>query len=366
MHLRIGSRGSLLAMWQSGHVAALLREHGHTAEIVLIRTTGDRMQEPAYAAAHPVTPELDAKGMFIKEIEQALEDGTIDLAVHSLKDLPTTLDARFALPAIPERADPRDALLCPEWLQMHTLPAGARIGTTSPRRTAQLRAHRPDLQFVPIRGNIDTRIRKLRRGECDALVLACAGLDRLGPRLLRRVELDPAHPEYGRAAHIECVTHAGHDHLESHPESSAEEEHAGQHDWIRERFAPEVLCPAPGQGALAIETRSNDDVVSAAVAVLDHAPTRFCVEAERWVLHAMGGGCQLPVGALCRHEADGRAVLNAAVTAPDGEQMIAATLTCEIRETAEEFGTRVAQRLLRDGARELLAGEVFEPLTGSF
>ncbi|MBE7182418.1 MAG: hydroxymethylbilane synthase, partial [Terriglobus roseus] len=145
MHLRLGSRGSKLALWQSHHVAALLEAHGHTTEIIHIRTTGDRMQDPAYAATRPITPELDGKGIFIKEIEEALLAGTIDLAVHSLKDLPTTLDPRFALPAIPERADPRDALLCPDWLQLHTLPQGSRIGTTSPRRAAQLLAHRPDL-----------------------------------------------------------------------------------------------------------------------------------------------------------------------------------------------------------------------------
>ena len=271
MHLRIGSRGSRLALWQSNHIAAHLRTLGHTVDVRIIRTTGDRMQDPAFAATITgpdgrIPATLDGKGIFIKEIEEALAAGDIDLAVHSLKDLPTQLDERFTLAAIPERADPRDALLCPEWLQMHTLPSGARIGTTSPRRIAQLRAHNPEFQFVAIRGNIDTRIRKLARGDCDALVLACAGLDRLGARLLKPVELHPEHPEHGRPPHIECVTHPEHDHLEDHAE--AHDEVPGQSDWIRQRFDPDTLCPAPGQGALAIETRSDATDVIAAMAPL--------------------------------------------------------------------------------------------------
>ncbi|WP_419803987.1 hydroxymethylbilane synthase [Terriglobus sp.] len=360
MHLRLGSRGSKLALWQSRHIAALLDANGHTTEIVLIRTTGDRMQDPAYAATHPVTPELDNKGIFIKEIEEALLAGTIDLAVHSLKDLPTTLDERFALPAIPERADPRDALLCPDWLQLHTLPEGARVGTTSPRRVAQLKAHRPDLQFVPIRGNIDTRIRKLASGQCDALVLACAGVDRLGPGLLRPVELDPQHPEFGRDPHIECVTHPDHDHL-AHMEQG--EELPGQTDWIRERFDPAVLCPAPGQGALAIETLAHATQVIAAIAPLDNPTTRFAVEAERWLLNGLGGGCSLPVGALCTVR-DGLATLQANVTAPDGERMITLTEQAASEESAEVFGTRVADHLASLGALALLSGE--DVLDGEF
>ena len=352
MHLRLGSRGSKLALWQSHHIAALLEAHGHTTEIVRIQTTGDRMQDRSYAAAHPITPELDNKGIFIKEIEEALLAGSIDLAVHSLKDLPTTLDDRFALPAIPERADPRDALLCPEWLQLHTLPEAARVGTTSPRRVAQLLAHRPDLQFIAIRGNIDTRIRKLAAGECDALVLACAGVDRLGPGLLRPVELDPRHPEFGRTPHIECITHPDHNHLAHTPHG---EDLPGQTDWIRERFDPAVLCPAPGQGALAVETLASAADVIAAVAGLDNAEARFTVEAERWLLHGLGGGCSLPVGALCT-VVDGTATLQANVTAPDGERMIALTEQAASEETAEVFGRRIADHLVSLGARALLEG----------
>lgn len=345
MHLRIGSRGSQLALWQSNHIAARLRGLGHTTEIVIVKTTGDAMQDPAFAAKKPVTP-VDGKGIFIKEIEEALLAKTIDLAVHSLKDLPTEIDARFALPAIPERADARDALLAPEWVQIHTLPDGARVGTTSPRRKAQLLAHRPDLQFVEIRGNIDTRLRKLAAGECDALVLACAGIDRLGARLLKPVELDPVHPEHGREPHVECVTHADHDHLEEHP---ALHEPAGQSDWIRQRFDSEFLCPAPGQGALAVETLADYVDVVCAVAAMDDAATRYAVEAERALLHALGGGCSLPVGAWCVGKK-----LVAVVTSPDGEEMLTVEFAAAREETAQQLGARAAADLVKRGARELL------------
>ncbi|SDF02658.1 hydroxymethylbilane synthase [Terriglobus roseus] len=356
MHLRIGSRGSRLALWQSNHIAAHLRALGHTTEILIIRTTGDRMQDPAFAATiigpDGKTPaNVDGKGIFIKEIEEALAAGTIDLAVHSLKDLPTELDAQFTLAAIPERADPRDVLLVPDWLQIHTLPANARIGTTSPRRMAQLRALNPEFQFVAIRGNIDTRIRKLGRGDCDALVLAAAGIDRLGTRLLKPVELDPRHPEFGRPPHIECITHPDHDHLADHDHG---DELPGQADWIRQRFDPEMLCPSPGQGALAIETRAGDTRTIAAIQVLDDATTRYAVESERWLLHALGGGCSLPVGALCIQE-QGRAKLHAVVAAPDGECVVTATLYAAEGESAQSFGSRGAQTLVEQGARELLA-----------
>ena len=357
MHLRIGSRGSRLALWQSNHIASKLRGLGHSVNVKIIRTVGDRMQDPAFAATITgpdgrIPAALDGKGIFIKEIEEALAAGDIDLAVHSLKDLPTQLDGRFTLPAIPERADPRDALLCPDWLQMHTLPINARIGTTSPRRIAQLRAHNPGFQFVAIRGNIDTRIRKLARGDCDALVLACAGLDRLGARLLKPAELHPGHPEYGKTYHIECITHSEHD--DTAQDAAGHEEMPGQVDWIRERFHPETLCPAPGQGALALETLEDAAEIIGAVQPLDDASTRYAVEAERALLHALGGGCSLPVGALCTHEADG-ARLHSVVTSPDGESMATVTLFATAGETAEQLGARAAADLLRQGARELLA-----------
>ena len=203
--IRIGSRGSQLALWQANNILEALRSAGHPAEIEIIRTTGDRMQQPGFVPP----PNLDGKGIFIKEIEEALEEGRIDLAVHSLKDLPTKLAPQFTLAAIPKRADARDVWVCEQYWALHTLPAGGRIGTTSPRRRAQILALRPDVTFVEIRGNIDTRLRKLEEGYCDALVLAAAGLDRLG-----RIES------------------------------------------VHQRFSPEEICPAPGQGALALETRS--------------------------------------------------------------------------------------------------------------
>ena len=355
MHLRIGSRGSRLALWQSNYIASRLRALGHTVEIRIIRTTGDRMQDPAFAReiAGPdgrLPASLDSKGIFIKEIEEALAMGEIDLAIHSLKDLPTQLEDRFTLPAIPIRADPRDALLCPEWLQLHTLPVNARIGTTSPRRIAQLRAHNPGFRFVAIRGNIDTRIRKLARGECDALVLACAGLDRLGSNLLRPVDLHPDHPEFGAAAHFECITHPD-------PAGTPQAPHAddlpGESDWIRERFHPETLCPAPGQGALAVETRADDAAVIAAAAELDDPAARYAVEAERALLHALGGGCSLPVGALCSYEG-GTVKLHSSVVSPDGDAMATVTLLGLAGESARQLGARAAAALLQQGARELL------------
>src|SRR6202012_339711 len=180
--LRIGTRGTELALWQANHVADQLRARGHNVSVEIIRTTGDRMQDPAFVA--PATFEdgtpLDAKGIFIKEIEEALAAGRIDLAVHSLKDLPTELDPRFTLAAIPPRADARDAFVCENFWGLHTLPLHSSVGTTSPRRKAMLLALRPDLRFVEMRGNIDTRLRKWAEGEADALGLACAGLDRLG------------------------------------------------------------------------------------------------------------------------------------------------------------------------------------------
>ena len=203
--IRIGTRGSQLALWQANHVAGILRGRGHRVEIEIVRTTGDRMQQPGFV----VPPGMDGKGIFIKEIEEALAAGRIDLAVHSLKDLPTELDERFCVAAIPPRADARDAWVCEPYWALHTLPYRGRVGTTSPRRRAQLLALRPDLQFVELRGNVDTRLRKLEAGECDALVLACAGLDRLG-----------------------------------------------RTEWVHQRFAVDELTPAPGQGALALETRS--------------------------------------------------------------------------------------------------------------
>ena len=245
MNLRIGSRGSQLALWQANHIAALLRGEGHTVEIEIIKTTGDRLQEVTFA-------QVGSKGMFTKEIEEALANGRIDLAVHSLKDLPTELPEPFALAATPPRVDPRDAFVSVSFQSLAELPLGAKVGTSSQRRRAMLKAMRPDIDAIEFRGNVDTRLRKLAEGQVDAILLASAGLERLGKT-----------------------------------------------DWLRERLDPRDFCPAAGQGSLAIETRRNDAATLEAVSFLDHEPTRFAVTAERAALAALGGGCQVPIGIHC-------------------------------------------------------------------
>ena len=317
--LRIGTRGSELALWQANHVAEQLRAHGHDVSVEIIRTTGDRMQDPSFRA--PATFEdgspLDAKGIFIKEIEDALAAGRIDVAVHSLKDLPATLDPRFTLAAIPLRADPRDAFVCESFWGLHMLPMGARIGTTSPRRKAMLLALRPDLRFVELRGNVDTRLRKWQEGQADALVLAAAGLDRLN-----------------RAGHV------------------------------HQRFAIDELCPAPGQGALAIETRCprsvQDTAIHAAVAGLNCADVAFATTAERAVLNALGGGCNLPLGAFC-HRVDESWHLHAMVVSPDGDQIADVIERAPQGIAAEELGQRAAEALKARGALELLTPLATDP-----
>jgi len=307
--LRIGSRGSQLALWQANHIAALLRERGHTVEIEIIRTAGDRMQDPAFVAPDGLSP--NGTGIFIKEIEDALAAGRIDLAVHSLKDLPTEIAPQFLLAAIPARADARDAFVCEDYWGLHMLPSGARIGTTSPRRQAMLLALRPDIEFVEMRGNIDTRLRKWAEGHADALVLASAGLDRLG-----RTES------------------------------------------VHQRFSIDELTPAPGQGALALETRSNhlndgDATLFHAVRTLNDPAAEFATQAERAVLAALGGGCQLPLGAYC-HAVDDHWHLHAMVAAPDGEGVAHLVHKAPLGVPAEELGQAVADELKARGALELL------------
>ena len=322
--IRIGSRGSQLALWQADHIADILRAQGHTVEIEVIRTTGDRMQQPGFV----LPAGLDGKGIFIKEIEEALAAGRIDLAVHSLKDLPTQLDPRFTLAAIPPRAAARDAFVCEPYRALHTLPHAGLVGTTSPRRRAQLLALRPDLQFVELRGNVDTRLRKLEEGACDALVLACAGLDRLN-----RAES------------------------------------------VHQRFALDELTPAPGQSALALETRSplhpldtddptRDPAIFTAIAALDCSATRFATSAERAFLAAMGGGCELPLGAHCTPIEDDW-LFHAQVLSPDGEQSVQIALAAELHEPAESLGQRAAEILIQRGALDLLSEANAESSTAS-
>ncbi|MGA2538932.1 MAG: hydroxymethylbilane synthase, partial [Terracidiphilus sp.] len=239
-------RGSQLAMWQANHIAALLRGQGHDVEIEIIKTTGDRLQEVTFA-------QVGSKGMFTKEIEEALAEGRVDLAVHSLKDLPTELPAPFTLAATPPRVDPRDVLVSVHYKSLTELPLGVRVGTSSQRRRAQLKALRPDIEAVEFRGNVDTRLRKLAEGQVAAILLAAAGLDRLEKT-----------------------------------------------EWVRERLEPKDFCPAAGQGSLGIETRKDDAATVAAIAFLDDPATRFAVTAERAALAALGGGCQVPIGIHCR------------------------------------------------------------------
>ncbi len=300
--IRIGSRGSQLALWQANHVAEALRAWGHEVGVQVIRTTGDRMQHISFA-------KVGAKGMFTKEIEEALLDRSIDLAVHSLKDLPTDLGPPFALAAIPPRADARDAFLSVQYESFAALPPGARVGTSSRRRQAQLRAARHDVEFIEFRGNVDTRLRKLRDGEVDGIVLASAGLDRLSLTEL-----------------------------------------------VRERFSPLVLCPAAGQGALAIETREDDAATIQALHPLDDEKTRFAVTAERAALGALGGGCQVPIGIYCAASAQGWEAM-AAVGRVDGSMVLREALTRQHGTDAKELGHRLAAKLIEQGAAALLEGE---------
>jgi hydroxymethylbilane synthase len=297
--IRIGSRGSQLALWQANHIADALRALGHEVSIEIIRTTGDRMQNVSFAS-------VGAKGMFTREIEEALLANTIDMAVHSLKDLPTELGGQFTLAAIPPRADARDVLVSERFSGLDALPVGAVVGTSSLRRQAQLRVRRPDLAYVEFRGNVDTRLAKLGQGKADAIILAAAGLDRL-------------------------------------QKTAA----------IRERFSPAVLCPAPGQGALAIECRAGDSVMQAALRPLDDIETRLAITAERKCLGALGGGCLVPIGAYCHRDGD-ELVLRAVVASADGGQMIDAERR---HRDPDVLGEQTAQQLLDQGAGTILGLE---------
>src|SRR5271157_687144 len=315
MKLRIGSRGSQLALWQANHIAGLLRGQGHSIEIEIIKTTGDRLQEVAFA-------QVGSKGMFTKEIEEALAAGRVDLAVHSLKDLPTELPEPFALAATPKRVDPRDAFVSVKYSCLADLPEGARVGTSSQRRRAQLKALRPDIEAIEFRGNVDTRLRKLAEGQVDAILLAAAGLDRLEKT-----------------------------------------------DWVRERLEPKDFCPAAGQGALGIETRKDDAATIAAIAFLDDAATRFAVTVERAALAALGGGCQVPIGIHCRpwlHEdsdADGALwdEFFAVVAAPEtGKSVRIFHMALHVGADAAAVGRQVAKKLIEAGAGPLLAAAAGE------
>src|SRR5665213_1666993 len=293
--LVIGSRGSQLALWQANYIKGRLEARGQECRIEIIRTTGDKITDV------PLSKVGGGKGLFTKEIEEALLDKRIDLAVHSMKDLPTELPMGLTIAAIPQRADPLDASIGGK---LRDLKFGAVVGTSSLRRIAQLKRIRPDLNIQSIRGNVDTRINKVERGDYDAIVLAAAGLNRLG---------------WG--------------------------------EMISEIFRPDIICPAVGQGALAIETR-EEGAGQEACAPLDDPWTRLPVTAERAMLAELGGGCQIPIGAFGTLE-NTELFLTGAVFAPDGETMVRYTATGECTRPAE-LGRNVAQVLLKRGANVIL------------
>jgi hydroxymethylbilane synthase len=297
--LRIGSRGSQLALWQANHVSALLRERGLEVEIEIIHTTGDKILDVALA-------KVGTKGMFTKEIEETLADGRIDLAVHSLKDLPTELSAGFEIAAIPKRENPRDVFCSSKFESIEQLPQHARVGTSSLRREAQLRALRPDLDVRSLRGNVDTRLRKLEAGEYDAIILAAAGLNRLG-----------------------------------------------QTESIKQTISEEVMCPAAGQGALAIEIRVGDSVTREHLAFLDDPGARSTTTCERALLNKMGGGCQVPIGALAEIR-EGRLHLQSVVARPDGTKVLRESCRGIIDDPVH-LGESVGETLLRNGGDAILA-----------
>jgi hydroxymethylbilane synthase len=295
-HLRIGSRGSKLALWQSNHIAALLRAQGHTVDIQIIQTTGDKITDVALA-------KVGTKGMFTKEIEEALAAGEVDLAVHSLKDLPTELPPGFEIAAVPKRENPLDAFLSANFASIEALPPGSRIGTSSLRRQAQLMALRPDLDVHPLRGNVDTRLRKLEAGEYAAIILAAAGVNRLGLTQLMR-QIIPA----------------------------------------------DAMCPAAGQGALGIEIRQGDATTGEQLAFLDDPAARATTTCERALLNAMGGGCQVPVGAFAE-VGEGGLRLRAVVAHPDGTKVLREAQT---GSDPLRLGEEVGKELLRRGGSAIL------------
>jgi hydroxymethylbilane synthase len=304
--LRIGTRGSALALWQANHIAdSLAKLHGVETELVRIRTSGDRLQSASVAQVNEAIGAEGGKGIFIKEIEDALLSGAVDLAVHSMKDVPTETPAGLTFAAITRREDARDCLIARDKVTLEALPQGARVGTSSLRRQAQLRHRRPDLDVVDLRGNVDTRIRKLEGGEFDAIVLALAGVTRLGAR--------------------EKVTQV---------------------------FDEDLMLPAVGQGALGIETRANDAQTSRFVAALDHEETRACITAERALLRELQGGCQVPLGAWGRMR-KGELHLEAGVFSAAGSEYVRLDEAGAPAE-AEAIGIRLARALIEAGAEKIL------------
>ncbi len=300
-NLIIGTRQSLLALWQSNHIASLLRRQYPDCQVTLkkIVTKGDRILDVPLA-------QIGGKGLFTKEIETELLDGTIDLAVHSLKDMPTVLPEGLCLTAITTRANVGDAFVSNKYASFSQLPQGAVLGTSSLRRKAQLLAVRPDLRIVDLRGNVDTRLRKLDEGQMDAIILAAAGLERLG--------------------------------------------HA---DRIKEIIPPSVCLPAVGQGALAIECRSDNQEVREMLAFLNDLPTRQATDAERAFLGLIEGGCQVPIGVHAEVNA-GTVAIEAVIASLDGSTVLRSNIAGPAADAAE-LGRQLGHRMLTEGGEQILA-----------
>jgi hydroxymethylbilane synthase len=298
----IATRESELALWQARHIEARLRALYPRIETRLLgmTTEGDRKLGTSLS-------KIGGKGLFVKELELALESGDADIAVHSMKDVPMNLEPGFSIAAITEREDPRDAFVSNKYRTLDDLPAGSIIGTSSLRRESQLRARYPGIRIEPLRGNVQTRLRKLDEGQYAAIILAAAGLKRLG-----------------LSARITAV------------------------------FEPSHTLPAVGQGALGIECRSEREDIIVALAPLNHADTRWCVEAERALSRALAGSCQVPLGGYAEISG-GQARLRGFVASPDGTQMVSDEASASSASAAPDLGNAVAQRLIAKGAREILA-----------
>ena len=300
-NLVIGTRGSRLALWQANHIADAIRTQYPSIEVAIVRivTTGDRILDVPLA-------KIGGKGLFTKELEIAMMQGEIDLAVHSLKDMPTELPVGLMLAAVTQRENPGDAFISPRFLTLDALPNGARVGTSSLRRRAQLLHYRPDLLISDLRGNLDTRLSKVKTQELDAIILAVSGLKRLG--------------------------------------------------WEEEisQVLPHSIClPAVGQGALAIEARQNDTEVLELLSFLNHQETRAAVFAERAFLRVIEGGCQVPVGVY--GEIAGQSLcLSALIASVDGQTMLKDQV-CGDAADGEELGYKLAEKMLAAGGREILA-----------
>jgi len=299
-HIRIATRNSPLALWQAEHVRERLHRlhHGLVVELVGISTAGDRIQDAPLAAS-------GGKGLFVKELEQALIDNKADIAVHSMKDVTVDVPRGLALPVIMERADVRDVFISPHCKGLDDLPAGATIGTSSLRRESQLRALRPDIRVNFLRGNVGTRLRRLDEGRFDAIILAAAGVIRLG---------------FGQR--------------------------------ISQYLDTDIMLPAPGQGAIGIETRADDQEVLAMLAPLDHADTHLQVKAERAFSRRLYGGCRLPIAAYARITGN-TMTLSGLVGRTDGTEIISDHITGDLNE-GEVLGTGLAEKLIRQGADVIL------------